>query len=115
MVLGTSDSGQIGQLRQYLYQMLLTLLLDPLEAVGLGNLLADLATFFILGVLPVGLILYFWIRHTRRVKDLHMRGLITSVQRSPEEERAHVEHKKKTWRVVAVLILVLVIFALYQG
>lgn len=86
-----------------------------MEALALGYLLGDLATLFILGVLPIGLILYFWIRHTRRVKDLHRRGLITSVQRTPEEERAHVERKKKTWRVVAVLILVLVLFALYQG
>ena len=63
----------------------------------------------------LGAILYSWIRHNRRVKDLYRRGLITSVQRTPEEERAHVERKKKTWRVAAVLALVLVLFALYQG
>lgn len=41
--------------------MLLTLLLERMEALALGYLLGDLATLFILGVLPIGLILYFWI------------------------------------------------------
>jgi hypothetical protein len=63
----------------------------------------------------LGTTLYYWIQHTRRIKDLHRRGLITSVQRTPEGERMHVERKIKTQRVVAVLVLVLVIFALYQG
>lgn len=94
--------------------MLLTLLLDQLGAIGLGEALAALGAYLLVAMV-LGAILYSWIRHTRRVKDLHRRGLITTIQRTPEEERAHVEHKKKTWRVAAVLALVLVLFALYQG
>jgi len=94
--------------------MLLTLLLDPLGAIGLGEAIIALSAYLLIAVV-LGTTLYYWIRHTRRIKDLHRRELITSVQRSPEEERMHIERKKRTRRVVAVLVLVLVLFALYQG
>jgi heme A synthase len=94
--------------------VLLTLLLDPLGAIGLGEAIIALSAYFLIAVV-LGLILYFWIRHTRRIKDLHRRGLITSVQYTVEEERARLNQRRRSLRVAAVLILVLVLFALYQG
>lgn len=67
--------------------MLLTLLLDQLGAIGLGEALVALGAYLLVAMV-LGAILYSWIRHTRRVKDLHKRGLITSIQRTPEEEWA---------------------------
>jgi hypothetical protein len=94
--------------------MLPPLLLDQLGAIGLGEAIYALSAYLLIAVV-LGSILYHWIRHTRRIKDLHRRGLITSVQRTPQEERVHAERKKRIRRVVAVLVLVLVLFALYQG
>lgn len=114
MVLGTGVITTAANYGGIFLQMLPTLLLDQLGAIGLGEAMLALGAYLLIAVV-LGAILYSWIRHTRRVKDLHRRGLITSAQRTPEEKRAHMERKKKIWRVVAVLVLVLVLFALYQG
>jgi predicted MFS family arabinose efflux permease len=86
--------------------MLATLLLEPLEAVGLGILLGRLIQLLFLGVLPLGLLLYCW-----RV----WRQTTRQVQRTPEEEEeAHVKHRNGYLRLLLVLIMAVVgIIALY--
>ena len=76
--------------------MLATLLLEPLEAVGLGNLLVALIQLLFLGVLPLGLLLYFWWlwRQTTR-----------QVQRTAEEECAHVKRKNGYLHLFLLLLL----------
>jgi predicted MFS family arabinose efflux permease len=84
--------------------VLTTLLLEPLEAVGLGILLGRLIQLLFLCVLPLGLLLYCW-----RV----WRQTTRQVQRTPEEE-AHVKHRNGYLRLLLLLIMAVVgIIALY--
>jgi hypothetical protein len=76
--------------------MLATLLLDPLEAVGLGNLLAIIIQVLFLGVLPLGLVLYFWRLWRQTTKQ---------VQRTAEEQQTHVEHRNGYLRLLLLLLL----------
>ena len=88
--------------------MLLTLLLDPLP--GIGGLVDALGRLLLLLIL-LGLLLYSWLQY-RAVKR---RRPETQVPRTAAEALMYSERTKKRLRLLAVMAVVAIIIAMYQG